>query len=104
LRSEFGKAIEQYQKVLKLQPDFPMAHDCLNSCYLALGEYSKAIDELVLAKLRYGQDPAKVAQEADERRKALALSGPQGYFGKVPQQCQAGGATNHYLLSECTSG
>jgi tetratricopeptide (TPR) repeat protein len=78
----FDLAIPQLRHVLKLENDFPEAHNFLGRCYEAQSNYLAAIEEFKTADLQNGNDPAKVAASYAAIRDAYNAFGLPGYARK----------------------
>ncbi len=81
----YDQAQEQFQKAVKLNPDFFVTHYHLAWLYSQIGQYEKAIGELTKGRLLSGDDRTVKAAAADDvaLRKALAAEGPRGFWQQL---------------------
>ena len=81
----YDQAQEQFQKAIKLNPDFFVTHYHLAWLYSQIGQYEKAIGELTKGRLLSGDDRTVKAAAADDvaLRKALAAEGPRGFWQQL---------------------
>jgi serine/threonine protein kinase len=85
----FDLAIAQLQQVVKLDGNFPQAHNYLGRCYEAESNYVLAIEQFKTSDLLVGNDPAKVTASYAAIRDAYESQGQQGYFRKWIELIQA---------------
>jgi len=81
----YDQAQEQFQKAIKLNPDFFVTHYHLAWLYSQIGQYEKAIGELTKGRLLSGDDRTVKAAAADDvtLRKALAAGGSRGFWQQL---------------------
>jgi TolB-like protein/DNA-binding winged helix-turn-helix (wHTH) protein len=78
----FDEAIEQFRKVLELEPNHLNAHSGLQRAYLLKGMYEPSIEEMKWKFLLFGADSKEAAARVSELRAAYRVSGPSGYWQK----------------------
>jgi TolB-like protein/DNA-binding winged helix-turn-helix (wHTH) protein/Tfp pilus assembly protein PilF len=74
----YDEALQVFQNVIRMQPDYPLAHSGLASTYAAKGMYAEAISELQRAISLYGvpngsMDLGYVYAISGKREEALAI-------------------------------
>jgi tetratricopeptide (TPR) repeat protein len=75
---QYDEALQVFQNVIRMQPDYPLAHSGLASIYAAKGMYAEAINELQTAIRLYGvpnglMDLGYVYAVSGKRAEALAI-------------------------------
>lgn len=79
----YDEAIQQYKRVLEMEPNHSLTHLALAMAYDAKGLYRNAITEYKLAWVLLEKlSDAEAARKAAELTKGLEASGPQGYWEK----------------------
>lgn len=78
----FDEAIEQFRKVLELEPNHLNAHSGLQRAYLLKGMYEPSIEEMKWKFLLFGADSKEAEARVSELRAAYRVSGPSGYWQK----------------------
>src|SRR5207248_9421161 len=53
----YDEALQAFQNVIRMQPDYPLAHSGLGGTYAAKGMYAEAINEFQTANSLYGAVP-----------------------------------------------
>jgi tetratricopeptide (TPR) repeat protein len=93
---EYGKALEQFQHTIDLDPNFPLAHFFFAEFLDDVGKYEQAIQARQKGELLAGASPEQASAHAAEFRKAFQTGGPRGYWQKnfevtLKEYQQAGG-------------
>jgi tetratricopeptide (TPR) repeat protein len=80
----YDEALNQFDKAIKLNPDFFVTHYHFAWLYAQLGEYPNAITELSKGRRLAGDNRAKIAaaQEVGLRR-AFAAEGARGFWLQI---------------------
>jgi tetratricopeptide (TPR) repeat protein len=86
---QFDEAITQLQQVIKLDRNYPEAHNDLGRCYEAQSKYVAAIEAWRTCDLLLGHDAVKVNTSYTALRQAYDASGEQGYFRKYIELIEA---------------
>jgi TolB-like protein/DNA-binding winged helix-turn-helix (wHTH) protein/Tfp pilus assembly protein PilF len=86
-----GRAQEQFDKAIQLNPDFFVTYYHAAWLYSQIGQYPKAITLLTKGRLLSGDDRAKIAA-ADEvaLRKAFAAEGARGFWQQIQKHPDTG--------------
>ena len=75
----YDEAVQLFQNVIRMQPDYPLAHSGLGRTYAAKGMYAEAINEFQTGGSLYGETPSGLIDlghahaMSGERDKALAI-------------------------------
>jgi len=65
---------------LELDPNSPVTHFYLQSLYEGKGDFPKAVREAHDTALMFGEAPTTVENRTEAPTRALASSGPKGYW------------------------
>lgn len=85
-RSEFEKALKYYQKVLELNPNYPMAHLKAAICYLQLGNSQKFMSEIIQCpEQEIIEFENNYIPDADETSNAPLIDLIKDYINKKPK-------------------
>ena len=95
-KRQFREAIDQFEKLSKFEPDYPLARDFMGRAYRALDDYPKAIDEFERSRVLLGQDPQQAKKYFDQHRRAYERGGANGYWSNYLAEAQ----TDHSLFDE----
>ena len=87
--TQYDLAIERLRKVLELDPNAPVGHFYLQMAFENKGDYPAAIREAHDTALLFGEPPANVTKRTEALSRALASSGPKGYWQFQLQSLQA---------------
>lgn len=79
----YDEALGQLRKCDGLFPNFVINHERLAHLYTYTGKFEDAVAEEGKARLLAGEDPESVARKEEDLRRALADSGPHGYWEKI---------------------
>lgn len=71
--------IEQLNKTIEIDPNFPRSHLFLGETYQKLGRFEEAVDEFSKAAITGGLPPEKAAAIAEMIKKAAKAGGEKGY-------------------------
>ena len=85
---EYDKSYEQYQRTIKMNPNFPLTHSVLSHVLQGQGKYRESIEEFQKTQLLLGVPPAVAAKEAARRLEAFEKGGEKGYWQYMLQQTQ----------------
>ncbi len=80
----YDEALEQFDRAIKLNPDFFVTYYHLSWLYSQLGQYQSAIAELTKGRLLAGNDRGKIAaSEEVTLRQAFAAEGAKGFWQQI---------------------
>ena len=82
IKGQDDLAIEQYNKTLEMEPNFPRAHAFLAKSYENKKMFEEAINEQRIYSLLVQTPPATVEKEIAEWREAFRINGEKGYWSK----------------------
>ena len=85
----FDKALACYLASSKFQPSFDNPHYWMARAYLALTNYTAAIEQFEKRDLLGGSEPTETTQRYDELRRALLEGGISNYWRAALTQAQA---------------
>ena len=84
---KYEQAEEQFDKAIKLNPDFFVTYYHFAWLYSQLGQYQNAIAVLTKGRLLAGDDRVKTAVSGEVAlRKALVAEGPAGFWQQIKKQ------------------
>ncbi|MBI4326452.1 MAG: protein kinase [Chloroflexi bacterium] len=76
----YEKALPFYLRASELEPSYPSGHYWAGRCYIAMTNYSQALDEFEQHELNQGLFRADVERRYKKFREALQTGGPAGYW------------------------
>jgi TolB-like protein len=80
----YDEALEQFDRAIKLNPDFFVTYYHLSWLYSQLGQYQSAIAELTKGRLLAGNDRVKFAASDEVNlRRAFAAEGARGFWLQI---------------------
>jgi TolB-like protein/Flp pilus assembly protein TadD len=83
----YNEASEQFDRAIKLNPDFFVTYYHLAWLYSQLGQYQNAITELTKGRLRAGDYRVKFAASDEANlRKAFAAEGARGFWLQIQRE------------------
>jgi TolB-like protein/DNA-binding winged helix-turn-helix (wHTH) protein len=83
----YNEASEQFDRAIKLNPDFFVTYYHLAWLYSQLGQYQNAITELTKGRLLAGDDRVKsAASDEANLRKAFAAEGARGFWLQIQRE------------------
>ncbi|MGB7067885.1 MAG: protein kinase [Pyrinomonadaceae bacterium] len=82
-RGDYGPAVEQLQKAVKMDPNFARTHLRLAFVYEELGKFDDAAAEYEKHSVLVGKEPAKASAEREELVYAFRSTGANGYWRKL---------------------
>jgi TolB-like protein/DNA-binding winged helix-turn-helix (wHTH) protein len=74
----YDQAIEQFNKTLLLEPNYPLSHSWLARVYEAKGDHDSSFQEILNHRISSGASP----KEIELRKETYAKSGWKGYWQK----------------------
>ena len=88
---KYEQAEEQFDRAIKLNPDFFVTYYHFACLCSQLGQYQNAIAELTKGRLLAGDDRVKTAVSGEVAlRKALVAEGPAGFWQQIKNQQKDG--------------
>ena len=80
MSGSYTSAIAWYRKTLELEPHFAIAYNNIGDAYLAMGDYTNALDNFEQNKIFDGANEAETKRSYDGLRGALKAGGVRGYW------------------------
>ena len=78
----YGKAYQQFQHTIAMDPTFPLAHQYFAWLLVAMGKYEQGIKEAEKSELLGGVSPEDAAAEASTMLQAFKTGGEKGFWQK----------------------
>lgn len=77
---EYDRAVEQYRRVIEMDPNFPRGHLMLGSLLADLGRYDEAVPEFEMGEILAGTAPDRATGAGAAMRQAWATGGDKAYW------------------------
>lgn len=96
MQRDFTNALAWYRKVLEPEPHYSGAYASIAETYLAMGDYTNAIDNFEKAELLDGGNESEIRQRHNDLRRALKDGGVPGYWQQQWQLVERHESENFY--------